>query len=687
MSAEGPPGESQPGEGSDASPNRSAILDAQRQRLATILTQAPAPVSVHAGPEHVFTFVNAAFEGLAGRPLLGRTMHEAFPECKGQPNLSMLHEAYEMGMPLEGKEVPLELTHPDGRRESLYLNLSYQPLRDAQGQVDAVVSFAMDVTAQVQARRHAEALAMALQESDARYRAFVAQSTEGIWRVEVDEPIVVALPEREQIELIFARGYFAECNDAMARMYGYDRAEALIGKRLRDLLVPDDPRNHEYLATFIRAGYRLEGGESHEVDKDGRPHVFENALVGIVENGRLLRAWGTQRDVTAQVESRHRAEAASRTKDEFFAMLGHELRNPLSPILTALELMRLRSPNAFSKERAIIERQVKHVVRLVDDLLDVSRITRGKISLERKVLDLADVVASAVELASPLLEQRAHRLSVEVAHGLFVDGDGMRLGQVFANLLTNAAKYTPSGGDITVTGERRGEWACVTVADSGIGIHPDILPRVFDLFVQERQSLDRSEGGLGLGLAIVRSLVSLHGGFVEAASPGLGQGSAFVVTLPSAPAEGRGVAPPLSLTRGRRGAHYRVLVVDDNEDAAAMLADGLGLSGHEVQVAHDGPSALSLAKSFRPELGLLDIGLPVMDGYELARLLRADPTLRDMRLVAVTGYGQAKDRSAAVTAGFDDHVVKPVDLARLELRLAALMDRFAEAPEDETSGG
>jgi len=458
-------------------------------------------------------------------------------------------------------------------------------------------------------------------------------------------------------------------------MYGQTRADQLHGKELRALWPEAEPRNREALAAFVRGGYRLDNAESHEVGGDGGPRVFQDSLVGMVEGGQLRRAWGTRRDVTAQVEAHRRAEAANRAKDEFLAMLGHELRNPLSPILTALELMKLRDAAAFEKERAVIERQVKHMVRLVDDLLDVSRMTRGKVSIEHQRVDLADAVASALEIASPLLEQRAHRLSVHVPRGLVVDGDPTRLGQVFANLLTNAAKYTPHGGHVTVTGERLGDRARVTVRDTGIGIRPEILSRVFDLFVQEHQALDRSEGGLGLGLAIVRSLVGLHGGAVEARSQGPGHGSEFIVYLPVCPEAPRIAAAAPAPPKAPRLDGARVLIVDDNQDAADMLAVVLTDWGHTVRVARDGPAALRLVEQFTPDIGLLDIGLPVMDGYELARRLRADPALAQLRLIAVTGYGQARDRAAAEQAGFDEHFVKPVDLAALK----ASLTRFSRA--------
>ncbi len=379
-------------------------------------------------------------------------------------------------------------------------------------------------------------------------------------------------------------------------------------------------------------------------------------------------------DVTAIVSARREAEAASRAKDEFLAMLGHELRNPLAPILTALQLMRLRGVRGADRERTIIERQVKHVVSLVDDLLDVSRITRGKIQLAQRPVALADVVAEAVEMASPLLEQQRHRLELDIRRdACTVNADPARLAQVVSNLLTNAAKYTEPGGRITVTGRVDGSEAVLSVADSGIGISPDMLPRVFDLFAQERQALDRAAGGLGLGLAIVKSLVSLHGGTVSAESEGHGKGSVFTVRLPLAETPH---PTPLEAPRPHPALdeQLRVLVVDDNHDAATLLSDALSLWGHDTRIARDGVEALQVGEEFLPDVALLDIGLPVMDGYELARRFAASPALRHTRLIAVTGYGQEQDRWRSQDAGFAAHLTKPVDLESVR-RLVATAPR------------
>jgi PAS domain S-box-containing protein len=394
-------------------------------------------------------------------------------------------------------------------------------------------------------------------------------------------------------------------------------------------------------------------------------------VAGYIE-GILIIAF----DVTEEVDARHQmdrlrgvAEAATRSKDEFLAMLGHELRNPLSPILTALQLMRMRGKDGSELE--VIDRQVRHLVRLVDDLLDVSRITRGKIELRRELLELGPVVLRGLETASPLLEQRRQEVELRVPpEGLPVEGDPDRLAQVVANLITNASKYSEPGTKISIHAARAPGAVRLHVIDRGIGIPAEMRERIFDIFVQQTQSLDRSKGGLGLGLTIVRSLVERHGGTVEARSDGPGRGSEFIITLPLAdsvaelpePDRAKPVATlPVAPVNARR-----ILIVDDNDDAAQSAAELLAELGHEVRVAHDGPSALDLASRFHPEVCLLDIGLPVMDGYELGRRLRDSGVLPDgARIIAVTGYGQDADRRRSTEAGFSAHVVKPVDLDML----------------------
>ncbi|HSK04343.1 MAG TPA: ATP-binding protein, partial [Kofleriaceae bacterium] len=359
------------------------------------------------------------------------------------------------------------------------------------------------------------------------------------------------------------------------------------------------------------------------------------------------------------------AEQASRAKDEFLAMLGHELRNPLSPILTATQLMRLRGDGVCAKERTIIERQARNLVRIVDDLLDVSRIARGKIVLERRPIDLAAVIAEAIEQACPAIDEQAHRLHVDVEPGIVIDGDPARMAQVFANLLNNAAKYTRRGGEIRVVATASRGAVEVAVHDNGQGIDPGLLPHVFDVFVQGAQGPDRARGGLGVGLAVARSIVAMHGGTIRAHSEGPECGTAFTVELPRLPAP---EAP-----KRRSGAiacadalPTRLLLVDDNQDAVDLLAMSLTELGHDVRAAYDPRTALAMARERPPDVALLDIGLPEMDGYELAAALRAQQPEPPLGLIALSGYGQPADRSRSVAAGFSAHLVKPVDLAALQ---------------------
>lgn len=371
-------------------------------------------------------------------------------------------------------------------------------------------------------------------------------------------------------------------------------------------------------------------------------------------------------------------EEALRTKDDFLAMLGHELRNPLAPILTAVKLLRLRGVIAAEKECALIERQAHHLVRLVDDLLDVSRVTQGKFELRKEHTELATVIAKAVETASPLLEERQHRLEIDVAsEGMLIDADPSRLAQVIGNLLNNAAKYTDRMGCIRVHASREGNDIVISVSDSGIGIAPEMQSRIFDIFVQDKQALDRAKGGLGLGLAIVRSIAQLHGGSVNVMSEGIGKGSTFTVRLPAVSRQetiqAASIASPVTTGMAFPQNGYAILLVDDNLDAAEPLAEALGMHGHTVRIAADGPAALALTEEFSPEIALLDIGLPGMDGYELAARLRKQPGLDKLYLIAVTGYGQETDRLLAKNAGFDMHFIKPIGFDELEKQLRALV--------------
>ena len=375
-----------------------------------------------------------------------------------------------------------------------------------------------------------------------------------------------------------------------------------------------------------------------------------------------LRARARQYQIREHLEERSRAEAALRLadhrKDEFLATLGHELRNPLAPLVTAVQLLKtvgVQDPVAL-RVAPVMERQVTHLVRLVNDLLEVSRITRGLIEVHREPVDLAFIVHSSIETSRPILDDAGHQLDVTLpADPVIVYGDTVRLTQVFANLLTNAAKYTNPGGHIGVRLWKESDRALVSVRDDGIGLAREQLESVFEMFTQVDRSNRRAQGGLGIGLTLVRNLVAMHGGGVEARSEGLGRGSEFVVSLPVLAAAPK---PRKAGTAGRFP-HRRILVVDDNRDAADMLGELLGRLGATVQIANDGRTALELMDAFQPDAVLLDIGMPEMDGYDVARAIRRTPRHRHVLLIAVTGWGQEHDQATARAAGFDHHIVKP----------------------------
>jgi signal transduction histidine kinase/ActR/RegA family two-component response regulator len=375
-------------------------------------------------------------------------------------------------------------------------------------------------------------------------------------------------------------------------------------------------------------------------------------------------------------ESENLLREAARRKDEFLALLGHELRNPISPIRTASELLSRTLKDDPRAQLAVdmIKRQAAQLTRLVDDLLDVGRITQGRIQLDRRPLDLATAVDQAVETVEPLIRQKQHELVISSSREpLYVRGDFVRLVQCVVNILTNACKYTEPGGKIQLRTRAQSSNAIIEVSDNGAGIAPELLPRVFDLFVQGDRTLDRAQGGLGIGLSVVKQLIEMQEGQVSARSPGLGCGSTFEIRLPriarpaDAPQASSFEAPP-----------RRVLVVDDNADSANSLSQLLALGGHETQVALSSREALDRIESFQPHVALLDIGLPELDGYQLAARLRTISCLKDIRLVALTGYGQREDRQRAFAAGFDHHLVKPVDLSALERILAGISGEVSQ---------
>jgi len=506
----------------------------------------------------------------------------------------------------------------------------------------------------------ADAFARARLYDDARRTERLLQSV--LERLPIGIFVVAGPPD---ITLVFS-------NDAVARIWRTDSFPIRGEERYRMLKMtfPDGRPMPMAESPVMRAlrGEVVDGLEARIERRDGSlGWINVSAAPVLRDDGTVEVAVATVVDVTAEMAARAAADEAGRAKDEFLAMLSHELRNPLTPIVTALHLMRLRGAGTLERERTVIERQVSHLTRLVDDLLDVSRAARDGLRLERARVELSAVVADAIEVTAPLVEERHQKLTVSVPRaGLVVHADRGRLAQVMTNLLSNAAKYTPPGGHITVSARVDGEHVGVEVTDDGAGIAPDLLPRVFEAFTQGRQGLDRKQGGLGLGLAIARQLIVAHGGTIEAQSAGPGRGTVMAVRLPRASAAPAGQADSHGVANARRrhGA-CRVLVVDDNPDALHLLGEAIAEAGHEVRMVGDGPSALTVVGTFAPDIAFLDIGLPAMDGYELAGLLRRDPSLAHTRLVAISGYAQDGDRQRALASGFVEHLAKPLDFEQV----------------------
>ncbi len=551
------------------------------------------------------------------------------------------------------------------------------PRWGASGEFQGYVGSVTDIHARRSAEDSLRQSEQRLRQSEERYRAFVANSSEGIWRMEFQPPVDTRLPVPQQVDLILRHGRFAECNEAFARMYGQDSPQSLLGQGLAVMMDPADPAVRAYLATLVEAGYKASGVESQEHDREGRPVWFDNSISGVVEDGLLVRAWGTQRNVTDRKRAELALRDADRRKDEFLATLAHELRNPLAPIRSAVEVMRLRDPGDVQTraQRELIDRQVKHLARLMDDLMDVSRITRNKLELRAERLVFQDVVRAAVENARPELDGGAHPLSLDLPEApLRVRGDEVRLVQVVQNLVSNAAKYSAPGAPVMVSVASEHGQLRLSVRDQGQGIGPADLERVFELFYQAESGTRRSHGGLGIGLSLVRQLAELHGGRTQARSAGLGQGSEFLVWLPLEGAEAAAAAGPApaawSLGRSRR-----ILVVDDNADSADTLAEVLRLLGHEAHTAYDGEAAVRQVQAVAPDTVVMDLGMPRMDGLQACRAIRALSQGQALRVLAVSGWGQSADVLRSTEAGFDGHLVKPVApdalLAELE-RLDAL---------------
>ena len=559
-----------------------------------------------------------------------------------------------------------------------------------------IISFVLDLSERKQVE-------LALCKSEERYRTFLEQSSEGIWCMELEVPISPDCPENKQIQHFYEYGYLAECNNVIAQMYGYSRAEEIISARLGDFLASLNSHNIAYLRNFIRSNYRLIDAECHEIDKQGNSKYFLNNLVGVVENGLLVRAWGTQRDITERKQAeqereqllereqaaRADAEAANRMKDEFLATLSHELRTPLNAILGWTQLLRSRKFDETSTGQALetIERNTRSLAQLIEDVLDVSRIIRGTLHLNTHQVKLAPVVEAAIDTVRPAAKAKEISIKCKFDPELgVVVGDTNRLQQVVWNLLSNAVKFTSKGGSVDVQLERIESYVQIRVSDTGVGIAAEFLPHVFERFRQADSSSTRSHGGLGLGLAIVRHLVELHGGTVSVESLGIGQGATFIVNLPmkAVYVEANTAEALSSYMDAQQTNNYlprlddlRVLIVDDEADARHLLTTILGQYGAQVIAAASAYEALLALQQFHPHILVSDIGMPQEDGYTLIRQVRALPKDQGGRIpaVALTAYARAEDRTQALLAGFQLHVPKPVNAGELAAVVANLTGR------------
>jgi len=607
-------------------------------------------------PDATVLAVNDAFLKASGRrreELLGVSLFVTFPRNPDDPadtgesdlrqSLARVVATGQVDT-LPAQRYPIRVQLPNGEvaYEERFWDAVSTPIFDADGGIVCISHTTSDVTERVRT-------VAAIRESETRFRALTHASADVIYRMS---------PDWSELRQLDGRGFVKDA--AGPRTFWLDE------------YVPaeDQPMLHAAIAAAIRDKRIFE--VEHRVRRVDGSHgwTLSRAVPMFREDGEIDEWIGAASDITERKMAEEKLMELDRRKDEFLAMLAHELRNPLAPIGAAAELLQRARPNEsmIRTTSEIIGRQVRHMTGLIDDLLDVSRVTRGLVELDQAPLDVAGITADAVEQVMPQVEARGQRLDVRQACGpVLVCGDKKRLVQVLANILNNAAKYTQEGGLLRVEVEAKENEVRIAVTDNGIGMAPELVARAFDLFAQAERGADRASGGLGLGLALVRSLVELHGGTVSCDSPGLGRGSRFTVILPRLNAQstaGQDQAADAGAPAGP--GPLRILVVDDNEDAADTLAMLLEASGHEVMVEHGSHRALARAAEAAPQVCLLDIGLPDMDGVELARRLRARPETAGALLVAVTGYGQESDRARTREAGFDHHLVKPIDLDRLQ---------------------
>lgn len=609
-----------------------------------LFAQAPFAISVVQGPEHRFVVANPSYEQMVGRrDIVGKRFCDVFPELPPDaPVLQMLDGIRSSGRPFTAYEyeVPVDVDG-DGVPELHYYQFTCSPVREGHGVV-AIHTVAVDVTTQVRSRREAEEMAERLEDNERRLRATFENAAVGIAH-------------------IAPGGLWLRFNERMRSFLGYPREE-LACMTFQDVTHPEDLDRDLALAEAVLRGdiesYQL---EKRYIRKDGGV-VWANLTVSLVrsEGGSPLFFVSVIEDIGVRKAAEAALREADRQKDEFLAMLSHELRNPLAVVRSATELLETvdTSDPMIPRIQTVLQRQTSHMARLLDDLLDLARITSGKLTLEPVILDLRDVVREVVSDLEPTT--RPHlRFSLELPSSpVWVHGDRIRLAQVAHNLLGNALKYTPSQGVVSLRLHVERGGAVVTVTDTGIGLDPDFRPHLFEPFRQAPQDIARSAGGLGLGLAVSRTIVELHQGTIEARSSGRNQGSEFEVWLPLARVEPE-VASDEPLRRTRA---VRFLVVEDNEDGAELLAALLRARGHEVEITLRGHEAIEVMQTLTLDVVLCDIGLPDIDGYEVARAIRADPRHANVKLVALSGYGQDEDRRRSHQAGFDVHFTKPADI-------------------------
>lgn len=625
-------------------------LRESNQRFRALASHAPVGI-FQSGPAGETIFVNeswSAMTGLSPDQARGRGWIRALHPEDRKRVVAGWHEAVRDGL---SSAVEFRFLRPDGG--ITWIQGEAVPLRDESGQLVGYIGTTADIT-------HRKMAEIALRESEERFRNMADHAPVMIWITEEDGRCTFL--GKSWYEFTGRTPETSLSFGWSEAMHPEDRAVA------RELFLAANDRHEAF-----HHEYRLRG-------KDGAYHwVIDAAVPRFGDDGCFLGYIGSVIDITkrkkieeALRESQAALVDADRRKDEFLAMLAHELRNPLAPIRTGLELMRLAGDdrNVIEEVRTTMDRQSQQMVRLIDDLLDVSRITRGTVELRKCRVELASVVESAVETARPIIEELGHELRVAIPkRPIVLEADPTRLAQVISNLLNNAAKYMERRGRIDLCAELQGSTAVVSVKDSGIGIPPEMIDRIFDMFTQVDGSLERSHGGLGIGLTLVKRLVEMHGGSVEARSEGAGQGSEFTVRLPVVV----GLLNPPDEINGQSAApsgKRRIMVVDDNENAANMLCMLLKALGNDVQTAFDGLAAIGLAAEFRPDVVLLDIGMPKLDGYETARRIREQPWGRQMVLAALTGWGQEEDKRRTRAAGFDHHFVKPVEPSILQKFLA-----------------